>query len=110
MRLRLQVTKPKAAKAKTPKKAPAVKKSKVAKKPVAPKTEGAHLLNQLQRHASMQCIHYASDVEEDPFWTWFSVNMRVHALDSARVLIMLHSWHDWHCLPAWQLCKLSYRA
>ena len=84
MRLRLQVTKPKAAKAKAPKKAPAVKKSKVAKKPAAPKAEGAHLLNQLQSQVSMQCVHYASAIGEEPFWKWFSVNVSCqHAPDSA---------------------------
>ena len=36
----LQVTKPKTAKAKTPKKTPAAKKVKAAKKPAAPKAEG----------------------------------------------------------------------
>ena len=100
MRMRLQVTKPKAAKAKTPKKAPAAKKSKVAKKPTAPKAEGAHLLHQMQSHASMLSVHCASAVGEEPFWMWLSVNMRVHAPSFARVSIMLQGCHEWHCLLA----------
>lgn len=101
--MRLKVTKPKAAKAKTPKKAPATKKSKVAKKPTAPKAEGAHLLHQMQCHASMLSVHCASAVKVDPFRMWLSVNMRVHAPSFARVSIMLRHCHEWRCLVAWKL-------
>ncbi len=75
MSMRLQVTKSKAAKAKTPKKAPAAKKSKVVKKQAAPKAEGAYLLKESAMSCVMHSLHCANTVEGDPFRTWLSVDV-----------------------------------
>ncbi len=79
----LQVTKPKAAKAKTPKKAAAAKKPKAAKKPAAPKAEGECHSIMLRRHVLGPVYDpvalYARDILHSATpWHWRTPYTAIH--------------------------------